>query len=295
MQSAEVARNALINAGGRPRRGVNYRALPPEALEVAWPTVHCLHEEAYFREDLHRWEAFRQAQRVVRRDGDTLSRTQSLIDRYWRKRHLKETMRPVLNIDTRFQSRREEWKEFFFYQHQRLSCKEEEVKAAVRDAHKVPRGCENTTPESFQESHDDAVKGVAPFNVRSRWISSAKSDLKNWVLYLQWIEDELSKICLEEGEDSTRACTKFWSNDEEASRALDRITSVNMPPPKGSPSGRTASKVVAQEGSMVCRSTRAGHHRDRDHASRVNKTRNSRKDIRVLRRSLRVASKSHSL
>ena len=292
IEAAETARDALIHAGGRPRRAVNHNPSSTESFEeaeaISWSYNHFLNEEAYFREELKRWEVFREAQKAVRKDRDTISRTQSVIDRYWRKRGLSDEMRPILHGEMHVQSGKEEWKFFYFLQHQRLRDKEVEVERAMQDAHQALTRRESTVINSVQESYDGVSPLVEALEAGQRWVSSAQLDLSNWVRYLRWIEDELPRIALEEKECSIGACSET-SMAGKASRKAEKLPSHSVNSPQSTQYNKASLNTARSKNFKATKRSKGRNITSPKHACKVAKKQNPQTHSRVLRRSLRIA------
>ena len=87
-------------------------------------------------------------------------RTQRLVDRYWRTHQPRVDLRPQNLLDCRTQSKIEEWKEIYFFQHQRLAAKQAYARRESRTLAQDENG------------------------------SSANDDVAQWLEYLEWICDE---------------------------------------------------------------------------------------------------------
>ncbi len=197
LAAAESAHDTLVFMGGRPTRTIQRDPgcwdPSEENEEDLWLIRHYSMEGARFRAELENWQLFRDYQRHIRQDLRTFLRIQKHVDTYWQRKYIEEDLKPQLNIRPQMQTKVDEWKEFFFCQHQMRGPKELEILKARKQARSLLDELEATgTGRSLILSTDAVYAG-------KRWVDMAMNDLKKWDKWLAWIAQQLPIITLEYG------------------------------------------------------------------------------------------------
>ncbi|KAL9012944.1 MAG: hypothetical protein Q9173_002327, partial [Seirophora scorigena] len=138
---AEENHTALIQLGGRPTRPIQWDVGPwtfkegtddcssgeedDEQRESRWIIDHWAYEGSKFAQELHDWQAFRGFQRRVRTKPIPLRERR--VDDYWNKRGIREALKPQLLNDLEQQSKVDEWKEYYWFQHRQLPAYEKRI------------------------------------------------------------------------------------------------------------------------------------------------------------------------
>ena len=173
IQAAEDAYTTLVRLGGRPSQPVEYRAdLTPQS----WS--HFSGQGARLRGELEKWKIFREFQFSIRQELHCFQRTQKQINMYWSTKKLQEEWRPRLNRKAQQQSKVEEWKEFYYFQHTRLNQKHLHIEQACQEI------CEDESSPKSKYLTAEVVK-------------AAIKDRDVWKEWLEWIEAQFSIIVAE--------------------------------------------------------------------------------------------------
>ena len=141
-------------------------------------------EGARLRGELEKWRAFRDYQRAVRRDPNSFRQVQRYVIAYWQRKGIRQDLKPELFLDLKMQTKLDEWKEFYFHQHQRLEQKEKEVKEIQAQ----------TSLKSLDTADGYCESGL---HARDGWYTAATVDLEIYTSWLAWIEGQLSLISSE--------------------------------------------------------------------------------------------------
>ena len=206
LKAAEDAYNTLLHMGGRPTCPTQYRnGLKSDGCQ----TDHLLqypNEGARLRAELEKWRAFRDHQKAVRKDLSTFRKAQIYVNSYWQKRGLRQEFKPQLLLNLQLQTKLEEWKEFYFHQHQRLVQKEKEMKETEWQAQISLKKMITTTSR-----YRDSLEGA------DGWYRAAQVDLEAYNGWLAWIEGRIPKISSEHA-DKAQDVVKATKSQVKASR-----------------------------------------------------------------------------
>ena len=181
--AAEDAYNTLLSMGGRPVRPVQHDSGPQELGSKNRLLGQYSDEGARLRGELEKWRAFRDYQRGVRRDRASFRRAQQYINAYWQRRGVRQDLKPKLLENPQMQTKLEEWKEFYFHQHQTLEQKEKRVEEAERQA-RISLKAFEVTESCFQDG----------MHTEDGWYIAAIVDLETYTAWLAWIEGQIPLI-----------------------------------------------------------------------------------------------------
>ncbi|KAL9123596.1 MAG: hypothetical protein Q9217_006987 [Psora testacea] len=203
--------------GGRPSRPIQYEPghwvheegvddciseeEDDEQKELRWVSDHWGHEGSHIRGELLEWQGFRKFQRQMRRKPASLYKVQQRINEYWKKKQIKKELRPKLHVDPDQQSKVEEWKEFYWYQHRGLRWHDEDVKKRERRKEEWLQKFD-AAPSDPKESGEKWLHGEwqdreGIVKRSDRLIGAAQNFRKSLMDRLDWIEGQLSVIALE--------------------------------------------------------------------------------------------------
>jgi len=152
---------------------------------------HYSMEGARFRAELGSWNLFRDYQQDVRRDLRIFFKIQKHIDTYWQRNCINGDLKPQLNIKSQMQTKVDEWKEFFFCQHQMRGPKALDILKARKQARSLLDELEATALGGSLTAFTDAMYSG------KRWVDMAMNDLEKWDQWLEWITRQLPIITLE--------------------------------------------------------------------------------------------------
>jgi hypothetical protein len=102
--------NRLIQLGGRPSAEIQ-------------PGL-CERTRCYL--ELCRWEKFREYQQLPRKNPETFVKYVDDITRYRQKKGIGESLQPQLQLQPEQQTKLDEWKEYYIYEHCKLGRLERE-------------------------------------------------------------------------------------------------------------------------------------------------------------------------
>ncbi|KAL8895804.1 MAG: hypothetical protein Q9192_003440 [Flavoplaca navasiana] len=232
---AEEHYNALIQLGGRPYRSIQYEPILPiqhesgdwfwadgspaydsgeeqndeETWEKIWIEEHWAMEGVYFARELEEWQWFRAFQQRIRRTPQAFLKKQQYIDDYCQRKGIREELKPQLHIEPQLQTKAEEWKEYYYFQHARLASYEKRIEKAQKDVQIWLDQFDAAEPGAGQQRSADAPSS------EKRWlrgelvdrgdimfagqadVESVRSDMKKWVARLQRIEEQLPTVAAE--------------------------------------------------------------------------------------------------
>ncbi|KAL8906161.1 MAG: hypothetical protein Q9207_002194 [Kuettlingeria erythrocarpa] len=231
---AEEHYDAVIQLGGRPTRSIQYEPVLPiqrgpddwvwadgtpadesgdhndeETWKRIWIENHWGLEGVYFVRELEEWQWFRAFQQRIRRTPQAFLKKQQYIDDYCQRKGIKEELKPQLHIEPQLQTKAEEWKEYYYFQHARLASYEKLIEEAQEKA------------QIWLDQYDAAEPGVgqqrsadAPISEK-RWlrgefvdrgqilfsgqlgVESHKRAMKKWEARLERIEQQLPTVAAE--------------------------------------------------------------------------------------------------
>ena len=218
---AEKSHNALIQSGGRPTRSIHRdpghwafvegiddcmsEEEDDEQKELRWVMDHWGHEGSKFAVELHTWQAFRSFQRYMRKKPASLWKVQQRIDEYWKKRGIRDELKPQLQIDPQQQSKVEEWKEYYWYHHQQLPSYEKRIERAEREKEKWLQKFDAAPSETQCSDRPVGTKWLFGewqsrekiFEISDREIERVRNDCDIHTSKFEWIEGQLPFIASE--------------------------------------------------------------------------------------------------
>ncbi|KAL8697685.1 MAG: hypothetical protein Q9201_007000 [Fulgogasparrea decipioides] len=222
---AEKNRQALIQAGGRPTRPIQYdpghwvfvkgvddcmsEEEDDEQRELRWVSDHFGKEGSRFAIELHAWQAFKRFQLYKRKKPSSLWKIQQQIDELWKERGVSEKLKPQLQIDPQKLSKVEEWKEFYWYKLQQLPEYEEDIEKEERLKEKRLQYFDTASSETLEEErllggwqNREHIIRVSDGEIRQ-----ARRDRDRHISQLEWIERQLPVIASEcAGSDQVSKC-----------------------------------------------------------------------------------------
>ncbi|KAL9041405.1 MAG: hypothetical protein Q9180_001303 [Flavoplaca navasiana] len=232
---AEEHYDALIQLGGRPTRSIQYEPVLPiqqesgdwfwadgspaydsgeeqndeETWEKIWIQHHWDMEGVYFGGELDEWKGFRAFQQRIRRTPEAFLKKQLYIDDYCLRKGIKEELKPQLRIEPQMQTKAEEWKEFYYYQHARLAGYEKRIEKAQEelqiwldqfDAAERGAGQQRSADAPSSEKRwlrgELVDRGEIQFSGQCS-VESRKREMKKWEARLQEIEQQLPTVAAE--------------------------------------------------------------------------------------------------
>ncbi|KAI4167259.1 MAG: hypothetical protein LQ343_007356 [Gyalolechia ehrenbergii] len=226
---AEGKRIALIQLGGRPTRPIQRDAgdwtctegtddsssgeEDDKQRDSRWLIDHWAHEGSKFAQELHAWQSFRRFQQHVR--TKPVPMRERRVDDYWNERAIREALKPQLYNDLEQESKVNEWKEYYWYQHRQLHAYEKKITEGEREKE---RWLQDYDAAALQTSCNDKTVGTAWLH--GRWqsreniieigdclIRRATRDRNKHASMLEWIEGQLPLIISEQLTRQPRAST----------------------------------------------------------------------------------------
>lgn len=217
---AEGKRIALIQLGGRPTRPIQRDAgdwtctegtddsssgeEDDKQRDSRWLIDHWAHEGSKFAQELHAWQSFRRFQQHVR--TKPVPMRERRVDDYWNERAIREALKPQLYNDLEQESKVNEWKEYYWYQHRQLHAYEKKITEGEREKE---RWLQDYDAAALQTSCNDKTVGTAWLH--GRWqsreniieigdclIRRATRDRNKHASMLEWIEGQLPLIISEQ-------------------------------------------------------------------------------------------------
>ncbi|KAL8646765.1 MAG: hypothetical protein Q9210_005944 [Variospora velana] len=228
---AEEHYDAVIQLGGRPTRSIQYEPVLPtqhesgdwvwadgspadesgdhndeETWEKLWIEDHWAREGVYFVRESEEWQWFRAFQQRIRRTPQAFLKKQQYIDDYCQRKGIGEELKPQLCIEPQLQTKAEEWKEYYYYEHARLASYEKLIEKTQEEAQIWLDQFDAAEPGAGQQRSADTPcsekrwlrgelvdRGEILFSGQAD-VESRKREMKNWEARLQRIEQQLPTV-----------------------------------------------------------------------------------------------------
>ena len=184
VEAAEVAHTALLALGGRPSRPVIQHSTASEPNNTCQTWFHQSGQGAQLRRELDLWKMFLEYQSRIRKDAASFRRERARINAYWDERVLRRDLRPQLQ-EVQEQSKLEQWKEYYFFQHLQLGEKQARIER---------------TRQQIYIGTDSRSTAQAAAEEMERVTKAAVNDRDVWADWVHWIESQASVISTEIGE-----------------------------------------------------------------------------------------------
>jgi len=246
MNAAAAAYNTILQMGGRPSRMPSSDPPPRTSIDMNTQLYPALHHPsdlgAQLREELERWRMFREYQNDIRRDQSAFQRLQQQLQGYWHRKRLRNDLKPDLRFRVQDQTKSEEWKEFYFFQYQRLEWMENQIEEAQKQKARAIKSANSNEAEKLS------------FEMR---VAVAKRDWESWSTWLQWVEGQLPTIA-----GNIASNEKALNNSHQVSPDLTGLTPNVEPRPSLRRGSRFPQKSSISKHSVYQRSPHTALYRD---------------------------------
>lgn len=213
--------------GGRPSRPIQYDPVLPtedepgrwvwadgvddycsseedeETRKKRWVREYWQDEGGHFNGELIEWQQFRKFQRRLRsKKPEDILRRQQIIDDYWRKRGIKEELKPQVQIQPEMRTKLDEWKEFYYHQHMWHEVWEQQIKSEDERTERYLKAFDDAQPikgTTRRRVWGDHVDQQDIMDIRLRSVLCYEEGLKLLNERLDWIEQQIPVIALECG------------------------------------------------------------------------------------------------
>ncbi|KAL6714260.1 hypothetical protein ACLMJK_007683 [Lecanora helva] len=171
--------DTIVGLGGRPSGRMQPTLIFQKPEDAPRDVDTMANEVARLLGELERWSLFRKYQSTVRKNRRSIRSTRQHIHSRWLSCNLHQGSKPIMRARIKDQTKLEEWQEFYFFQHQILHRKEEQIRQA-------------------QEQELESVGSkVSTTTVREKRVMAAKRDRDVWNTWLKWIEGQMPVIAME--------------------------------------------------------------------------------------------------
>ena len=110
------------------------------------------------------------------------------MNEYWQRKGIKEALKPQLQIQPQLQTKLDEWKEFYFCQHRKLTPWEKLLNDREKDAELWLKTYEAATIDEATGKRwvrGELVDEQDAANVPDDWTLGHKDDLEKWNSWLK--------------------------------------------------------------------------------------------------------------